>query len=141
LHSGSFPGIHLPKWKQDPTLAHKILIVDDEEMIRDLLIDIVDTLDLASDAVSDGELALQALSADQEIGLVILDMNMPVMSGRECYHQLRKTFPVLPVILSSGMDQDETERQFGPDKNLYFIQKPYSLAKISGLIQSILSAE
>jgi len=119
-------------------VGHKILIVDDEEMIRDLLMDIMDTLDLQNVAVSNGLIALETMASDPEIGLVILDMNMPVMDGRDCYHQLRITYPTLRIILSSGMDQDETERQFKPDPNLFFIQKPYSLAKISEMIRSAL---
>lgn len=122
-------------------MAKKILIVDDEEMIRELLADIIDSMDLQQVSADNGQDAIRLVQSDPDIGLVIIDMNMPLMDGKQCYQQIRTTHSSLRIILSSGRDQSDTERQFGPDPHLFFIQKPYSLQAITDIINRLLPAD
>lgn len=110
-------------------------------MIRELLADIIDSMDLQQISADNGQDAIQLIQSNPDIGLVILDMNMPLMDGKECYRQIRTTHPDLKIILSSGRDQSDTERQFGPDSHLHFIQKPYSLQAITDIIHRLLPAD
>lgn len=122
----------------DYSVKKDILIVDDEEMIRELLSDIVSTIGYQSTTAIHGRHALDTLAVNQKIGLMILDLNMPVMDGKECYTELRKIDTELPIIFSSGMDEADTRRLFPFDEHLYFIQKPYTLPVITSLIKGIL---
>lgn len=116
----------------------RILIVDDEEMIRELLEEIISSLGHTSESASNGINGLEMIAGNSDYNLVILDMNMPLMDGRQCYTEIRKTDKSMKIIMSSGMDSEETQSIFGTDPNLYFVQKPYSLAAISQTINKAL---
>ena len=61
----------------------------------------------------------------KRIGLVLLDLSMPGLSGEETFRRLREIDPSVPVILSSGYDHDEARGRFGEGTPAGFIQKPY----------------
>src|SRR2546423_57968 len=72
----------------------------------------------------DGAEALQVFSAHQAaIGLVVLDMAMPVMDGVECFHRLRKISGV-PVLVATGYANDEPLQALVADGAM-IIEKPF----------------
>ncbi|MDP2646404.1 MAG: SpoIIE family protein phosphatase [Desulfobacterales bacterium] len=83
----------------------KILIVDDDSFIRDVLADILQAEDYAVETAEDGQDALARYSADPGIGLVISDMNMPKMGGMELLDKLRGRGDDVPVIILTGNNE------------------------------------
>lgn len=120
-----------------------ILVVDDEQAIRESLTDILEFSGFRVLAADDGKNGIALFQEHQhEIDLVILDLLMPGMSGLETLHRLRQLAPTATILLSSGYDEDEIVRMLDDTgigrANIHFLQKPYSLATIVGIIRSLL---
>ncbi|MFP4445348.1 MAG: PAS domain S-box protein, partial [Desulfosudaceae bacterium] len=116
-----------------------ILLVDDEENIRSTGRQILLQLGYRVLLAENGRQALEVFAEHrQEIELVILDMVMPEMNGRECFFALRQMAPEIPVLLSSGFTRDEDRQEMEAAGLNGFIQKPYRAAEFSRIIAEIL---
>ncbi len=109
-----------------------ILLVDDEEMVMNISAEMIRNLGYNVLTASDGQEALRIYSQQHPtIDLVILDMVMPQMGGRETYSQIRKINPNARILLASGYNLEQ--------EGLHFIQKPFSLTALSREIQAALN--
>ncbi len=117
-----------------------ILVIDDEELIRDLATAMLDRLGYKILTAEDGEEGLQAYQERiHEIDLVILDLTMPKMSGQMVFEKLREIDPQVKVVISSGHSHDNIRKGvFVYAKG--FITKPYTLEKLGTNVRSILDA-
>ncbi|MDX8396202.1 MAG: PAS domain S-box protein [Mariprofundaceae bacterium] len=104
-----------------------VLIVDDEEAIREMCVDILTDENLPILTACDGEEAVSIFREQHEnIALVILDMTMPKMDGVEAARNMFEISPTTKVIISSGYSEDDISKQF-EGKNIFgFVQKPYA---------------
>jgi FixJ family two-component response regulator len=64
---------------------------------------------------------------------------MPVMSGDEAYHELRRIRPGAKVIISSGYDELDATRRFAGKGAVRFIKKPYTAAKLAEKVKTVLA--
>lgn len=80
-----------------------------------------------------------------EIDLVVLDVSMPDLGGRDVIREIRKIRPDVPVLTSSGHPRSEVERYFNADHPSGFLSKPYKpedlAAAVSSLIENNASGE
>lgn len=117
--------------------THKLLIVDDEQDIRELLRRMLEIAGYDVIEADRGESALYALAKTQGVEMVLLDWMMPQMSGLDVLTQLRETFPDLPVLmLSARAEQEDIIRalEFGAnDYLLKPVDRDTLLLKISSL--------
>lgn len=109
-----------------------ILLVDDEQILlevgRELLEDLGYTVYLAEN----GERALEVFAAHRsDILLVMLDMNMPKMGGKESFLRLREQAPGLKVLFCSGFSRAGTGDELLAMGASGFIQKPYNRNELS----------
>lgn len=74
------------------------------------------------------------------IKLVILDMVMPVMNGRDCFYLLKEIDQDVRVILSSGFTQDSDLAKMKTDGLCGFIHKPYRSGSLSQAVHQVLSS-
>jgi two-component system, NarL family, capsular synthesis sensor histidine kinase RcsC len=79
----------------------KILLVDDNAVVRDMLVDLVGSLGYAADAASGGAEAL-ALFDQNRYDIVLTDLLMPGMSGWEVLAAVRQRNPRVPVVIITG---------------------------------------
>jgi two-component system cell cycle sensor histidine kinase/response regulator CckA len=118
-----------------------LLLVDDEEMILDVGRDILEILGYEVLAASSGQEALGVYQENRSrIDMVILDMVMPGMDGRETYQGLKEMNPEIKVLLSSGYSingQAAEIIKMGCDG---FIQKPFNIGGLSAKIRKILDS-
>jgi len=85
-----------------------ILVSDDEEMVRVTTRGLLESLGYTVLTAADGAEGIRLFGENSgTIGLVILDMIMPVMSGRGALAELRKIVPDIPVVLVSGFAREE----------------------------------
>jgi DNA-binding NtrC family response regulator len=117
-----------------------VLVVDDEEFVREALCDILALRGIQAAVAEDGRTALQIYRERMaEIDLVILDLSMPGMSGEETFRHMRQINPNVTVLLSSGYTQAEATRGFVDQGLAGFIQKPYTsgelLEKVAQLLE------
>ena len=117
----------------------KILVVDDDQQLRDLLVDTLQTVGYDSLGVADGLRALDKLRAG-DIDLVISDISMPKMDGIELAGRMRQEYPDIGILLITGVATAETERQAKRD-NLCdgYLAKPFRIDRIEGMIESVLN--
>ena len=118
--------------------SETVLLVDDEDMIIDVGQDILKSLGYEVLPVRGGEEAVEVYKKNHDkIDMVILDMIMPDMGGRETYDRLKEINPDIKVLLSSGysIDGQATEiLERGCDD---FIQKPFNITDLSQKIRKI----
>jgi CheY-like chemotaxis protein len=116
-----------------------ILLVDDEEMIVIIGEEILTKLGYTVLLARSGPEALKIYEENRAaINLIILDMVMPGMSGKDTYETLKALNPGIKILLSSGYSlKDQTTRilQDGCDG---FIQKPFSIKDLSLKLREIL---
>jgi len=85
----------------------QVLVVDDEKFFREAIRDVLDRAELGCVVAADGAEALEA-AGDESLGVVILDIRLPDMSGLEVFRQLREIRPDLRVIILSAHTDQET---------------------------------
>ncbi len=108
-----------------------VLVVDDEETVRTTATMLLNRVGFSVMTAVDGEEALKLLSEHpQDIDLVLLDLSMPRMDGIETFAKIRKVSPHLPIILSSGYNEQEATQAFTGKGLSGFIQKPYDLESL-----------
>ena len=117
----------------------KILLIDDEEYVRDLGKRILERAGYTVITSSNGMEALKIYAREQSsIGLVILDLIMPQMSGEKCLEELRKIDPTLKVVISSGYSLDSRERDSLGAKVHGFANKPYQIEQFLETVRAAL---
>ena len=82
--------------------------------------------------------AVEKVRQDPNIDLVILDLTMPRMDGREAFHHIRNLHPGLPVILSSGFNEQDSIQGLLECGLAGFLQKPYTLQSLKDKIGEVL---
>jgi signal transduction histidine kinase len=119
--------------------AGTILVVDDETAVRTSTARMLTRRGYRVLTASNGAEAL-AVHAEHaaEIGLVILDMNMPVMDGATCFTELR-TRSTVPVLIATGYAVDEILRGL-LDRGASLIEKPYAAADLVREVQRLLAS-
>ncbi|NIQ94592.1 MAG: response regulator [Desulfuromonadales bacterium] len=118
----------------------RILIVDDEDLVRTTLRQALETADHEVLEAANGKEALEVLE-NHGLDLVIADIVMPVKEGVETIVELRQRRPDLKIIAISGggrtgnLDYLELARKFGADKTL---SKPFEIDEIRLLVNETL---
>ena len=116
-----------------------ILLVDDEEMLRDMAAALLTRLGFSVLAAKDGVEAVEIFRQRQdEIRLVLSDLTMPRMNGWETLTALRELAPDLPVILASGYDKAQVMAGDHPELPQVFLGKPYTLKGLGEAISQAL---
>jgi len=83
----------------------KVLLVDDEELVRQLLARLLTYADYAVEEAENGASGLQAARRlDGSLSLIVTDINMPVMDGLEFARAVRRTDPSIPFLFITAVD-------------------------------------
>jgi PAS domain S-box-containing protein len=157
LHSAPGEGttvcIYLPLSEKDVAVAKektakapvkqslKVLIVEDEAMIADMLSEMLEFSGHSSDICHDGQEGAEFYRQHHaEIDLVILDMVMPVMNGPDCFRAIRKVNPDARIIISSGYAKDADVDALLKSGAAGFVNKPYSRKELMDVVAKAISA-
>jgi signal transduction histidine kinase len=118
--------------------AH-ILLVDDEEIVRDVTCTLLRRLGYRVTESSNGADAVRLYRAQwEDIDLVLLDMVMPDMGGRDAFIAMRKMNPKLKVLLASGYSIDGEAQGILDEGAKAFIQKPFTLDQLARDVEDVL---
>ena len=116
-----------------------ILIVDDEEMIKDLARDILARYGYTVLTAGGGEEAVEVFRQHhKEIAVVVLDIMLPDVGGREVFRRIREIDPAARVIISSGYSQERDANELLKEGALKFVQKPYRINSLVGAVGEVL---
>ncbi len=113
----------------------RILIVDDEEIIRQTAKELLSHLGYDVVTATDGRKAVEYYKEQSHvIDLVILDMVMPKLGGRDCFRALKKINPDVKAILSTGYSLDSAMHEVLNEGIIAFAQKPYQLKRLAEVV-------
>jgi CheY-like chemotaxis protein len=121
---------------------HKILIVDDNEPIRDLLKTICSLYDFTTECVTNGQEAVNAF-ATEHFEIVLMDLDMPIMGGLEATRAIRqcereqncKRTPIIAISGTTICNPHRTCLEAGMDG---FLPKPIVLSEMLDVIKSVI---
>jgi len=116
----------------------RILIVDDEPMIRDLLEQALSMMGQSVETCSSGRKALETLTA-QPFDLVMLDVGLPDMDGFETMAAIQAQSPQTPVILISGDAADQSRDKALAKGAFAYVIKPIRLEDLAETIREALN--
>ena len=120
--------------------SETIMIVDDEEFNRSLGKEILETLGYSVILAENGAEALSLYKELQNsIDLIVLDMNMPVMDGRDTYIKIHEINEKVKIILASGYADDNKLQDLYNLGLQDFLSKPYRILDFSALIRKVLN--
>jgi CheY-like chemotaxis protein len=115
----------------------KVLVVEDDEMVRDYAQLVLSSLGYEPLAVSDGTEALRTLDAHRDIGLMLTDIGLPGMSGPALAAEVRRRRPGLPVLFASGSVDSTGHSERIPDGETV-LAKPYRKSELAQKLQQLL---
>jgi len=152
LGAGTVFSIYLPLSDREPVRtapapprptqsgAGLVLVVDDEDPVRRLIIRALERGGFKTLEAVDGQVAVELYGArHDEIDLVILDMVMPRLEGQECFKRLKQIDPEVRVIVASGYALDGRAQEILDGGALDFFQKPFDMNQLVERIQQILA--
>lgn len=118
-----------------------ILIVDDEESLRLTLKEILETCGYSVLLAEDGKQGLKIFKQRcHEIKLILLDLAMPNMSGKDSYIEMKKIFPSVKVLVISGFKHDQRVREIRDLGVNGYLAKPFTMAELSRKIAEVLQS-
>lgn len=115
-----------------------ILIVDDEEMVREVAQMMIESFGFTVLTAKDGAEGLKVVESGQPLDAVLLDLTMPRMSGEETFKAIHRLRPELPIVLVSGYNEQEVTEQFLGRGIAGFIQKPFQLSELRDRLRALL---
>lgn len=118
-------------------MAKKVLVVDDQESMREMLADLLDMMGLEPQTVGSGAEALEELTAGL-VDLVITDLNMPQMDGMELMKAIKSDHPELPVVVITGYGTFNTEKQVLSNGADGYIPKPCTIHRVQETVNAAL---
>jgi PAS domain S-box-containing protein len=116
-----------------------VLLVDDEDIVRQVGIRALERLGHRVLTAGDGIEALEVFrEKSREIDVVILDLTMPRLDGAQTLAELRQLDADVPIVLSSGFDEQEASEQIDPRQVAGFLRKPYPIEELSRTVRHAL---
>jgi two-component system cell cycle sensor histidine kinase/response regulator CckA len=117
--------------------SERILVVDDEEHVSELISRMLEHLGYGVVVAHSGQEALAMAKKRVRLDAVVLDMNMPTMSGKETLLKLKELKPDLRVVISTGYSNESLGPT--PVNKLVngFLQKPYQLEELSKVLREV----
>jgi signal transduction histidine kinase/CheY-like chemotaxis protein len=131
--------------KRPPAVAERwcgsgpVLIVDDEPGVRSFAEGVLERLGFTPLARADGRSGLKAFREHaQELKLVLLDLTMPQLGGKEVLAEIRRVRADLPVILMSGYGEADAAEPLTARQVQGFLQKPFDVAGLTAAVRMAL---
>ncbi|MHB8203827.1 MAG: ATP-binding protein, partial [Desulfomonilaceae bacterium] len=139
-----FPSIQMEKDSDTPTDetpipggTETVLLVDDEEDLRDLGTTLLNRFGYKVISAGNGKEALEIYQREKDrIAIILLDLIMPEMDGRRCLAEVLQVNPNAKVIIASGYSESEPAAMAAGAKG--FVQKPYNVRQFLNTVREIL---
>lgn len=124
---------------QLPPASGTILFVDDEVTVRDVGRQILALDGHQVIEACDGQQAVDLFREHQaKIDLVIMDMTMPEMSGIEAFEAIRELSDDVPILLSSGFQEEDLSPELLKKGLSGFLRKPYDIHQLLALVRNLI---
>ena len=118
-----------------PATPSTILVVEDDAIVRMLIVDVLEELEFKVLEADGSETAIPLLAdTSSTIDLLMTDVGLPGMNGRELAEKARELRPMLPILFASGYAEN---LELG--HNMQVISKPFSIDQLRDKVKNILS--
>jgi PAS domain S-box-containing protein len=150
VDKGTTFNIHIPAAEEKLTVStvdvvqiisgnETILVVEDDETLRNIALDALKYLGYTVFSANNGIEALETFKEKMDsIDLVLIDVVMPKLGGREAIEEMRKIKPDLHYIFTTGYSLNAVHTSFILEENAAVIQKPWSLEILSKKLRDVL---
>jgi two-component system cell cycle sensor histidine kinase/response regulator CckA len=139
--AAAFDKKEVPENVPFPTMCYRLLVIDDEEIVGEMIEKLMTHLGHTVKILNNGREAIEFYSNNwQEYDVIILDLVMPDISGKEIFRALSKINPSVKVILSSGYSINGEAQKILKEGALDFIQKPFKGEELALKIETIMGA-
>ncbi|MCP4149266.1 MAG: response regulator [bacterium] len=129
------------KEQVDSSSPGLVLLIDDEEVIREIGVEMVNTIGMECIAAETGEEGIKLYEENKEdICLVILDIELPGICGNEVFVLLEKLNPDVKVLFVSGYTKKYIENKFFQRELEHFMAKPFQLNLLTEEISTLLNS-
>jgi len=141
-YSGEGVRMVIEERRQTVPRGHEnILIIDDELSVCEIARDMLSELGYTVLHAHDGRAGVELYQSRQgSVDLVLLDLNMPLMGGKETFEQLRSINPHIKIIILTGYGHHAIQDGF-PGEADSFVQKPFQLEDLAAKIRQVLDAK
>jgi PAS domain S-box-containing protein len=117
-----------------------VLIVDDEETVRTTVCRMMEILGFQCVLATDGRQGVDIAAKDpSRFSMVLLDLTMPHMDGEQAFTELRRLRSDIRVVLMSGFNAQEALVKFSGKGLASFLQKPFTLSALKGVLNDVLA--
>ncbi len=124
------------------TGSGRVLLVDDDEVVRRVGAEMLRSLGYQVAVVPGGREAVEYYRHHGDgVDLVVIDLVMPQMGGRDCYRALRVINPSVKAVLSTGYGLDQRVQEVLAEGMRGFVQKPYKVAELAHVVARVLREE
>ncbi|MGE5343894.1 MAG: response regulator [Candidatus Omnitrophota bacterium] len=120
---------------------HKVLLIDDESIVREVGSEMLQALDISSITAENGETGIRLYKENKDqIHLVMLDIEMPGITGDKIYDMLKQINPDLRILIISGYAKNHLEVTYFKRKldSSMFLSKPFQLGQLSQKLKPLL---
>jgi len=121
--------------------SETILVAEDDEMLRRLTTSVLRSFGYAVLEASDGEEAVALFREHQGIDLVLSDVVMPKMNGKEAFQEMRKIRPDIPALFTSGYTREVINTRGILDEGLDLVMKPVSPLELVRRVRCVLDRQ
>jgi two-component system, cell cycle sensor histidine kinase and response regulator CckA len=122
-----------------PAAGGTVLIVEDEEVLRTATSKMIRKAGFTVIEAGDGTTGVALFQANRgKIDVVLLDMTLPGLSGREVVEELCRVQPDIKVVLTTAYSRDLAVSAFGAQPSWHFIRKPYRLRELIDLLRNVI---
>jgi DNA-binding response OmpR family regulator len=115
----------------------RILIVEDEMLVRMFAVDALEDVGFQVLQAGDATEAIAALSGDEQVQAVIVDMGLPDRTGDQLAAEMRAQRPDLLILIASGRSERELKDRFASDARTGVLVKPYTASMLVGALNSL----
>lgn len=115
----------------------RILVVEDEALVRLLLIDSLEALGWGVVEAATASAALEIFRRRSDIRAAIVDVGLPDMKGDALVEKLRARDADLPIVIASGYDLAGLKHRFAGDDKIVWLSKPYAMAELEGALRGL----
>lgn len=119
------------------TTNGRVLVVEDEVLIRMLAVDMLEELGYVPVEAGDGASAMQGLRDTGDYALIFLDIGLPDIRGDDLIRNIRGAGIKIPLLVASGEDPVELRSRLGEFSPIGFLPKPYSMNQLSEALAAL----
>jgi len=125
--------------KEPGTMAGTVLVVEDEEILRLAVSKMLRKAGVSVIEAGDGTMGVNVFRANErKIDVVLLDLTLPRLSGREALEELRRIQPGVKVILTTAFDQASALSSIAGQPPWGYLRKPYEISELENLLRKAL---